>query len=97
MTRVYRRGADYLHREIAGEHLLIALRRREAAPLHAMTPTAALIWDELAQWTTSEALASAVARRFAVTPAEALADVETFLGQLAEVQAVESREAEEAR
>jgi hypothetical protein len=92
MTRHYRRGDEHIYREIAGEHLLIALRRREASPLYALTPVAVDLWRRLEGWVTADALADYLEQRYQVTREVALADVEEFLGQLEQIRAVESTE-----
>ena len=44
METQYRRDTKHVYREIAGEHLLIALHRDAVAPMFAFTPTAASLW-----------------------------------------------------
>jgi hypothetical protein len=89
MPRTFRRGDEYIYRHIAGEHLLVALRRREAAPLYALTPTSAFLWELLGAWVTPEALAQALTERFDVSAEGARADVEAFLEQLLSIKAVD--------
>jgi hypothetical protein len=93
MSTEYRRGERHVYRFVAGEHLLIALHRDAVAPMFAFTPTAAALWDRMAGWTTRAALVEALCARYDVTAEEAERDVEEFLRQLAEIDAVESREA----
>lgn len=82
MSTQFHRAEHFVHREIAGEHLLIALRREAAAPIFAMTPTAAAIWDQLEDWVTMDGLISHVLSEFDVERAVAERDVREFLDQL---------------
>lgn len=93
MSTEYRRGDRHVYRNVAGEHLLIALHRDTVAPMFALTPTAAALWESLDTWTTQERLVHALRTRYDVSAEEAERDVEDYLRQLAEIGAVESREA----
>jgi hypothetical protein len=92
MATQYQRGERHVYRHVAGEHLLIALHGDSLEPLFALTPTAALLWTRLEAWCSSDELADALVREYDVTREQAAADVEEFLQQLAEVQAVNRRE-----
>jgi hypothetical protein len=92
MPTEFQRGEHFVHREIAGEHLLVALRRDAAAPIFAMTPTAAAIWDRLVEWTTVEELVAHVVSAFDVTREVAAQDVRDFLDQLDSAKALRSRQ-----
>ena len=61
-------------------------------PLFVLTPTAAVIWQELEQWRSADFLAEALVRDYEVTREQAAADVRDFLAQLEEVRAVNHRE-----
>jgi hypothetical protein len=91
MPTEFQRAEHFVHREIAGEHLLVALRRDAAAPIFAMTPTAAAIWDRLQHWTTLEELITHVVTEFDVTRELAEQDVQEFLGQLQTANALVTR------
>lgn len=92
MTTRYQRGDRHVYRQVAGEHLLIALHGDSLEPLFAFTPTAALLWSRLEAWCTVDELADALVREYQVTREQAVTDVEEFLLQLEEVQAVKRRE-----
>ena len=87
----YRRGDSYVYRLTVGEHLLVALHARGDEPLYALTPTGALLWERLADWTTAEQLADALAAEYEVSREDAVQDVRDFLEQLELLQAVETR------
>ncbi len=92
MTTEYRHGDKHVYRHIAGEHLLIALHRDSVAPMFAFTPTAAALWQQLAQWATTEGLVAHLLGEFEVSREQAALDVEEFLEQLGTIGALESRE-----
>src|SRR5688572_11086109 len=94
MPTEFQRADYFVHREIAGEHLLIALRRDAAAPIFAMTPTGAAIWDRLDNWATVDALVEHVVAEFDVERALAERDAREFLEQLQIANALEIREGE---
>lgn len=81
-----------MYRNVAGEHLLIALHRDAVAPMFAFTPTAATLWGRMDGWTTREHLVAALCEGYDVTADEAERDVAEFLKQLADIGAVEERE-----
>jgi hypothetical protein len=89
------RGDRHVYRNIAGEHLLIALHGDSPEPLFALTPTAAFLWERLNDWTTADELATALTERFEVDGPRATGDVSEFLAQLEELRAVLARETKE--
>jgi hypothetical protein len=91
MTAEYQRSEDFVHRHVAGEHLLLALRRDRTAPMFMLTPTAAFVWDDLARWTALSALVERVVAHFDVSEEVASADVAGFLEQLQSLGAVSTR------
>ena len=92
MGREYRRNDRHVYREIAGEHLLIALHRDAVAPMFAFTPTAAALWSALDGWTERGSLIEHLLERFEVERGQAEADVGEFLEQLLSIGALETRE-----
>jgi hypothetical protein len=92
MVNLVKRGDGYVYRPTLGEHLLIALHQSGLAdPVYALTETGAQLWEQMTDWTTTEALASALVVKYDVAPDQATADVELFLAQLRTLQAVEER------
>ena len=92
MGTEYRRDDKHVYRQIADEHLLIALHKDAVAPLFAFTPTAASLWSELGDWTQSDRLVEHLLEHFEVERAEAERDVREFLEQLLSIGALETRE-----
>ncbi len=86
----YRRGDRHVYRLIAGEHLLVSIRGDSDASMYALTPSGALLWKRLADWTTPEDLVALVVEQYDVTAERAAGDVEEFLDQLRQLRALES-------
>lgn len=92
MGTEFRRDDRHVYRQIAGEHLLIALHKDAVAPMFAFTPTAASLWTWLDGWTTSARLAEQVVGAYAVEQDQAERDVREFLEQLESIGAIQRRE-----
>lgn len=92
MATRFMRGDRHVYRNIAGEHLLIALHGDSPEPLFALTPTAAFLWEQLNEWCTQEELAAALSERFDVKADQAARDISDFLAQLNEVRALQTQE-----
>ena len=88
----YLRRDDYVYRHVAGEHLLVALKRERLAPLFMLSVTGAHLWERLAHWMSPDLLVEALIERFEVDRQQAAADVASFLAQLREIGAVDARE-----
>lgn len=91
MTAQYQRSDDFVYRRVAGEHLLLALRRDRIAPMFMLTPTGGFVWEQLTEWTPLSALVEQVVAHFEVSEEVAAADVADFLNQLQELGAVTTR------
>lgn len=92
MATEYRRDDKHVYREIAGEHLLIALHRDAVAPMFAFTPTAASLWSVLGEWTSADQLIGHLLEHFEVERPDAERDVAEFLEQLLSIGALQTRE-----
>ena len=80
------RRSDGFVTRVVGDEMVIVPVRSGVANLEAiftMNPVGASIWRRLDGRATAQVLADALAQEFAVTSAEALADVNEFLGLLA--------------
>jgi len=91
----YQRGKDHVYRLIAGEHLLVALRRDVVSPLFAFTDSGAVLWARLSNWVSQDLLVDELTQRFEVESDVARVDVVQFLDQLRSVGALLTREASE--
>jgi hypothetical protein len=92
MPTEYRQGDGHVYRLIAGEHLLVALGRDVGSPLFALTPTGAVVWTALEEWSTMDRLVERIVTHFETTADVARADIDEFLAQLRTIDAVRSRE-----
>ena len=88
----YRQDDRHIYREIAGEHLLIALHRDAVAPMFALSPTAASLWAQLGEWASALSLAEHLVGRYEVGQDRAENDVAEFLEQLLTIGALQTRE-----
>lgn len=96
MTKTeYRRDDRHVYRQIAGEHLLIALHRDAVAPMFAFTPTAGAVWAQLEKWATQSMLVDYLVAHFDVDRKSAESDVGEFFEQLLAINALEMREVDE--
>ena len=73
-------------RSVAGEHMLVPAVTREVDldSLFLLNSTGVFVWEFLDGRRRMDELGAAVARRFSVDPATALADVSGFLSSLIE-------------
>lgn len=80
-----KRKADFMIQNVGGEWLLVPLGAQvvDMNGLVMLNDTSACVWELLAQDRTADELAGAVTEKFDVDPATALADVRTFLDEIA--------------
>jgi hypothetical protein len=80
-----RRTGAFVTRAIAGETILVPVRRDVAQQesIYTMNDSAAAVWEGVSEGLDREALAERLVARFEVSPEEALADVGAFLEALA--------------
>jgi hypothetical protein len=90
--REYRRRDGFVYRCVAGEHLLLALKRDRQAPMFLLSATGGAIWTQLAEWRQLDELVDGVVERFEVDATVARVDTEEFLAQLTSIAALETRE-----
>lgn len=83
-------------RQVAGEHMLVPTVTREVDldSLFLLNATGVFVWDQLDGRRSVRELGAAVAEKFAVAPALAMADVVKFLSSLLERNLAERAEAD---
>lgn len=86
---LYRRGDNYVYHLAVGEHLLVSLHAHRHEPLYALTPTGALLWEALSEWSSRDQLADRLVAEYDIDREKALADVQEFLEQLELLKALE--------
>lgn len=82
---LYSRDADVVTRRIAGEALLVPIRKRLADLdcVYVLHGIGEFLWERLDGTRTRDDLVRDVVGRFAVDAQEASADIDAFLGELA--------------
>ncbi len=84
MNTRWQRSSQVVARRIGDETVLVPIRgeRGDLETLFRLDPVASLIWDQLAEPCTTEALVTAVTENFAVEAEAARRDLEAFLAEL---------------
>ena len=90
---IYARREPVVLRRIAGEHLLVPIRRRvsDLQAIFGLTGVAAPVWEMLDGTRTLGEVRDAVVARFDVSPERAWTDLCRFVGHLEESGLVERR------
>ena len=86
----YKRETSLVTRQIAGETILVPVTRqmdREAA-LYSLDAVGGFLWNELGKEVKGEDLISALTSEYSVNVEQAKSDVENFLEQLLEIEAI---------
>lgn len=90
----FKRGDRHVYRHVGGEHMLVAIHRDSVAPLFSLTPTGAVVWQALGDWTSVDRIVESLTREFDVERDVAVGDVAEFLDQLRQIGALLEREVE---
>jgi hypothetical protein len=95
MTRLpenvpYQRTEDFVARTIAGETVLVPIRRQigDLESIYTLNEVATFIWDRLAKPTTMADVFLALEQAFAGEPAEMRDDLEEFVAKLLDLGAI---------
>lgn len=90
----YRRSEEFVARAIAGETVLVPIRRQigDLESIYTLNDVATFIWERLAQPRTVAEIALALTDAFAGDPAEMRADLGAFLVQLLDLGAIQPTE-----
>jgi hypothetical protein len=93
LDAVYARREDVLLRNVAGEHLLVPLRRNAAdlQAIFALNRVGLFVWELLDGQRTVGAVLAAILKRYDVGADEAAADLRSLLDRLTQVSVVERR------
>jgi hypothetical protein len=88
----YQRTEEFVARTIAGETVLVPIRRQigDLESIYTLNEVATFIWERLAKPSTLAEIALALDAAFAGDSAEMRADLEEFLGELLDLGAVGS-------
>ncbi len=87
---VFRKNRDFVFRSIAGETILVPIRRQVAdlRSIYVFNPTAAEIWKMVDGRRTAREIARTLVSDYEVEPRRATQDVEDFLDKLSSVGAI---------
>ncbi len=88
----YRRTEEFVARNIAGETVLVPIRRQigDLESIYTLNAVATFIWERLASAITRQGMALALEEAFAGEPAEMAADLDEFLQELLALRAIEA-------
>jgi hypothetical protein len=95
MTRLpadirYQRTHEFVARTIAGETVLVPIRRQigDLESIYTLNAVATFIWERLTEPATTEQLSQALEATFTGEPAEIRTDLDEFLRELLDLGAV---------
>jgi hypothetical protein len=88
---VYARHPDYVQRDVAGECILVPIRRSlaEANSIYVLNETGAAFWNRLDGRHRLQDITTAFCVEFDVTTDQLHRDIETFLADLLSIHAIE--------
>jgi hypothetical protein len=91
----YRRTEEFVARAIAGETVLVPIRRQigDLESIYTLNDVATFIWERLAETATVAEIALALDDAFAGDPAEMRNDLDTFLAELLDLGAIRPADA----
>jgi hypothetical protein len=86
----YARNPDFIYRQIADGTVLVPIRRQVADMecLYTLSPVAASVWQQLEQPATAAELHAALLDEYEVEAEVLAADLERFLGEMIEIDAL---------
>jgi hypothetical protein len=92
LTRVYQHSPDVVFRKVAGEFILVPIRRRsqEAEYLYTLNEVGGRVWELIDGRRTAGEIRDAIVEQYDVQPGQATADVLELLAQLDKVHAVKA-------
>lgn len=91
VTTVYARHPDYVQRDVAGECILVPIRRSlaEANSIYVLNETGAALWNRLDGHRSLQDITAAFSEEYDVTTDQLHRDVETLLADLLSIHAIE--------
>lgn len=91
LERCYKKDPDIVFRAIAGEMILVPIRRRTAdlQSIYTLNETAGRIWELIDGQRTLGEIRDTIAQEYDVTPEETEADLAELVAYLEQIQAVE--------
>jgi hypothetical protein len=88
---VYAKSPDYVYREVAGEFILVPIRRRlnDVASLYVLNETGAALWRRIDGTRSAREIIDDFTQEFDVAPEQLEKDFGVLLEDLLSVQAIE--------
>ena len=89
-SSVYSRNPNFVFRKVAGEALLVPIRKRldRVNSLYVLNETAAAIWDRIDGRTMMAGILDALAHEFDVAPARLEQDAATLIDDLLSIEVI---------
>ena len=90
-TAIYTRHPDYVQRDVAGECILVPIRRTltEANSIYVLNETGAALWNRIDGLRTAQDIVTDVCSEYEVTTDQLAKDFTSLLDDLLSIQAVE--------
>jgi hypothetical protein len=91
MQRIYTRSLDFVQREVAGECILIPIRRQltDVICLYVLNETGAAVWRRIDGKRTLQDISLELADEFDVTPAQLQSDLTSLIEDLLSIHALQ--------
>lgn len=91
-TPVYSRNSGFVFRKIAGESILIPIRKQlnQVNSLYVLNETAAAIWDRIDGHSSMDDILNSLAREFEVSAEQLSQDASTLIHDLLSIEAIEA-------
>jgi len=90
-TAIYAKHPDYVQRDVAGECILVPVRRslKDANCIYVLNETGAALWQHFNGARTVQDICAAFSEEYDVTPDRLQQDVDTLLADLLSIQAIQ--------
>lgn len=90
-TAVYAKHPDYVQRDVAGECILVPVRRslKDSNSIYVLNETGAALWQHLDGTCTVRDICAAFLEEYDVTPDQLHQDFDTLLADLLSIQAIQ--------
>ncbi len=93
MEKVYIKNPDFVQRDVAGECILVPIRRKLSDPpcIYVLNETAAALWQRIDGVRTVQDIVANFCEEYAVAPDQVMKDFATLLDDLLSINALQER------
>ena len=93
MSKIYVKNPDFVQREVAGEFILIPIKRnlRDANDLFVLNEMGACIWKKIDGSRTTQEIQTHLLAEFQVSEEELQNDLNSLLKELVSIQAIQEK------